>query len=214
MNKIFIKKNIIKGEYQHFLYHRFTRDVEWKMNQNHPFSEYEPGSIQQRSILSDKFNSFPIYTANHMSHNIIDVRERLMYGDNMSFFFSDVIPIVHYFQKFSDFKFNYRLSNIEASLKHKKDIELKESVNQPHIDLSHPDGYTFVYFVCDSDGDLILYNEKYKEIPYEKLTINKRIKPRMGTLVCFPSNIIHSHNFPTKNPFKITIDFNIIYSDF
>lgn len=213
MNKIFIEEDIIDEDYSHYLYHRFTRDVEWKMNQNHPYSEYEPRGYEQGLILSENFNSFPIYTSNHMSHKIIDVEKEMTFGDNVSWKFLDVIPILHNFQKSKNFEFNYKIVNIDCSLKYKQDIKLKDSVNQPHFNFYHEHGYTVVYFVNDSDGDLIIYNEKFQNKPNDKLTIWKKITPKRGTVVVFPSNTLHSHNFPVKNPFKITINFNFIYND-
>ena len=112
MNKIFIEEDIIDEDYSHYLYHRFTRDVEWKMNQNHPYSEYEPRGYEQSLILSENFNSFPIYTQNHMSHKIIDVEKEMTFGDNVSWKFLDVIPILYNFQKSK----NFELGNVDCTI--------------------------------------------------------------------------------------------------
>ena len=65
----------------------------------------------------------------------------------------------------------------------------------PHIDIidSH---FVMLYYVCDSDGDTILYNEQKKSDNY---TVQKRITPKQGRVVLFDGNFYHTAEQPTDN---------------
>ena len=56
----------------------------------------------------------------------------------------------------------------------------------PHIDIidSH---FVMLYYVCDSDGDTIIYNEQ------------KRITAKQGRVVLFDGNFYHTAEQPTDN---------------
>ena len=65
----------------------------------------------------------------------------------------------------------------------------------PHIDIidSH---FVMLYYVCDSDGDTIIYNEQKKSDNY---TVQKRITPKQGRVVLFDGNFYHTAEQPTDN---------------
>ena len=56
-----------------------------------------------------------------------------------------------------------------------------ERIDTPHIDIVD-DHFVILYYVCDSDGDTIIYNEKVKSDNY---TIQKRVTPKQGRVVVF-----------------------------
>lgn len=81
-------------------------------------------------------------------------------------------------------------------------------LDTPHIDreTSHT---VFLYYVCDSDGDTILYDyigTKKKDL--DKLKITKRIKPKKGRVVIFNGLRWHTAEQP-KNNIRCIINFNI-----
>jgi hypothetical protein len=74
------------------------------------------------------------------------------------------------------------------------------------------DHKVLLYYVNDSDGDTILYNEvfeEYEEVP-ENFTVNKTFTPIKGNALVFDGLIYHSSSKPTKNSKRIiiNIDFN------
>ena len=74
----------------------------------------------------------------------------------------------------------------------------------PHIDIidSH---FVMLYYVCDSDGDTIIYNEQKKSDNY---TVQKRITPKQGRVVIFDGMYWHTAEQPTKD-IRCIINFNI-----
>ena len=50
-----------------------------------------------------------------------------------------------------------------------------------------------LYYVCDSDGDTIIYNEKEKS---ESYTIKKKITPKQGRVVLFDGRFYHTDEQP------------------
>ena len=73
---------------------------------------------------------------------------------------------------------------------------LKEEVDDPHINLFNIDHFVMLYYVCDSDGDTIIYNEKEKS---ESYTIKKKITPKQGRVVLFDGKFYHTDEQPKFN---------------
>ena len=53
-----------------------------------------------------------------------------------------------------------------------------------------------LYYVCDSDGDTIIFNEKEKS---EKYTVQKRVTPKQGRVVLFDGDFYHTAEQPIDN---------------
>ena len=76
----------------------------------------------------------------------------------------------------------------------------KEDVDDAHIDIV-TDGesapyFVMLYYVCDSDGDTIIYNEREKS---ESYTIKKRVTPKQGRVVLFDGGFYHTAEQPNKD---------------
>jgi len=82
----------------------------------------------------------------------------------------------------------------------------------PHIDIDVPHT-VFLYYVCDADGDTVLYNHKsknVKDIPnYEDIKIIKKVKPKQGRVLVFDGMTWHSSTQPTKGP-RCIINFDMV----
>ena len=77
----------------------------------------------------------------------------------------------------------------------------KDDVDTPHVDLVAPH-FVMLYYVCDSDGDTIIYNEKTKfddcgPDDEMKFTMKKKVSPKQGRVVLF--NGIHYHTAEQPN---------------
>ena len=73
----------------------------------------------------------------------------------------------------------------------------------PHVDFDYTisessELKSLIYYVTDSDGDTILYNECCGEIPLHELTECDRAKYKRGGAATFRSNQFHSGSMPTK----------------
>ena len=58
----------------------------------------------------------------------------------------------------------------------------------PHIDILDKIHIVALYYVCDSDGDTVIYNER---ITSEKYTVKQRVTPKQGRIVIFPAFAAH-----------------------
>jgi hypothetical protein len=65
---------------------------------------------------------------------------------------------------------------------------------------------TLLYYVNNSDGETIIYNEKYEGKPIGKLTVKQRITPVKGRAVLFDANQIHSACIPTEKKYRLIIN--------
>jgi hypothetical protein len=63
-----------------------------------------------------------------------------------------------------------------------------------------------LYYVNNSDGETIIYNEKYEGKPIGKLTVKQRITPVKGRAVLFDANQIHSACIPTEKKYRLIIN--------
>ena len=72
----------------------------------------------------------------------------------------------------------------------------KEDVDTPHTDMPYPH-FVMLYYVCDSDGDTIIYNEK--TISEKGLTVQKKVTPKQGRVVLFDGAYYHTAQQPNHN---------------
>ena len=80
----------------------------------------------------------------------------------------------------------------------------KMSVDTPHID-TKDDHFVMLYYVCDSDGDTIIYNEQIKSDNY---TIRKRVTPKQGRVVLFNGSYYHTAEQPLNN-IRCVVNYNL-----
>ena len=78
------------------------------------------------------------------------------------------------------------------------------SVDTPHID-TKDDHFVMLYYVCDSDGDTIIYNEKVES---ENYTIQQRIAPKQGRVVLFDGAYYHTAEQPLNN-IRCVVNYNL-----
>ena len=100
--------------------------------------------------------------------------------------------------------------------------EVTSKYDTPHTDIyPFPTKETFnhksvVYYVNDSDGDTILFNEiAYNGDPLintNKKTLIQRVTPKQGRAVMFDSNRYHAGSFPSKN-IRIVLNINFLLED-
>ena len=84
-------------------------------------------------------------------------------------------------------------------------------VDSPHLDRFTPH-LVFLYYVCDSDGDTIIYDyktEKEGDVPFfEDVKELKRITPKQGRVVIFNGMYWHTAEQPKKDV-RCILNFNI-----
>lgn len=78
----------------------------------------------------------------------------------------------------------------------------------PHVDMDG-EHHTAVYYVNDSDGDTIIYKQKYGEKRLW-LTPYKRVSPKAGRCVFFNGLHYHSASLPKKTDNRCVVNINLI----
>ena len=89
----------------------------------------------------------------------------------------------------------------------------RDDVDTPHVDMVAPH-FVMLYYVCDSDGDTIIYNEKTKFDgchPDYKMnyTIKKKVSPKQGRVVLFNGIHYHTAEQPNHN-LRCIVNYNLI----
>ena len=83
-------------------------------------------------------------------------------------------------------------------------------VDTPHIDLDEGEEHIVVlYYVIDSDGDTVIYNERTKSNTY---TEKQRVTPKQGRVVIFEGGQYHTAKQPTKGT-RCIVNYNLDFYD-
>ena len=79
-------------------------------------------------------------------------------------------------------------------------LQLPLNLKDHMVDTAHIDSiekhFVMLYYVCDSDGDTIIFNEKEES---EKYTVQKRVTPKQGRVVLFDGRFYHTAEQPMDN---------------
>ena len=81
----------------------------------------------------------------------------------------------------------------------------REDVDTPHIDILFRKHLVALYYVCDSDGDTIIYNERVKSETY---TIKQRVTPKQGRMVIFDGTLFHTAEQPLHST-RCVVNYNL-----
>jgi len=79
------------------------------------------------------------------------------------------------------------------------------SVDTPHIDIYNKEHLVVLYYVCDSDGDTIIYNEREQLGTY---TIKQKVTPKQGRMVLFDGSLYHTAEQPLNNV-RCVVNYNL-----
>jgi hypothetical protein len=77
----------------------------------------------------------------------------------------------------------------------------------PHIDYNDTPHYSAVYYINDSDGPTVLFNEKQGQ---DSLTIKETIDPKPNRLLLFDGSYIHTGYSPSRHNSRVLINSNYI----
>jgi hypothetical protein len=124
--------------------------------------------------------------------------------------------------------YDSHLSNLKSLIEKKFNVEVEsferiylnfstptgtktEKYGVPHFDTSAPNAKIFIYYINDTDGDTIIFDEFYNgEINSEKKTISQRITPKKSRAVMFDSNRYHAASWPIENTRRIiNVNFHV-----
>jgi hypothetical protein len=80
--------------------------------------------------------------------------------------------------------------------------------SEPHVD-NRKSHLVFLYYVNDSDGDTVLYKNKYNKEQDNDMIVDTIISPKAGRAILFDGSIYHSFYYPNINDIRSTININI-----
>jgi len=197
MNDIIEVDNIIPLDYQNHLLDTFTGwEFPWVLNKN---------IVSGDECFKNMSNNPPGF--NHFFYEK---------SAPVSNFFQLVYPLVLSITSQAKLPFN-RLYRMRANLtlaNQKADSDML----MPHIDSFHPH-WNAIYYVNDSDGDTIIFNETNDDFdPGQKdidkiksgdFTIKHRITPKKGKLIAFPGKYYHTASFCKEADYRCLININL-----
>ena len=83
------------------------------------------------------------------------------------------------------------------------------TIDSPHIDIIGSIDYIVaLYYVCDSDGDTVIYEER-EENSEGKYTIKERVTPKKGRLVIFDGALYHAAEQPINSNTRCIVNYNL-----
>lgn len=71
------------------------------------------------------------------------------------------------------------------------------SYHRPHVDHGRPNAKTLIYYVNNSDGDTIIFKNKFTGDDPGPLEELQRITPKAGDAILFDSTMYHTSSSPT-----------------
>ena len=89
-------------------------------------------------------------------------------------------------------------------------LQDKSGLSNPHIDITNFDHLVCLYYVFDSDGDTVVFKEKFNLYKNQKLSISKRIKPKKEKVINFNGFHWHTSCNPLQNNFRIVMNVNYV----
>ena len=83
------------------------------------------------------------------------------------------------------------------------------TIDTAHIDIEEDiDFMVALYYVCDSDGDTVIYNER-EEHPNEQYTIKQSVTPKQGRMVIFDGGLYHAAKQPINSNTRCVVNYNL-----
>lgn len=113
---------------------------------------------------------------------------------------SHVIPI--YIELCNQLNADYSLYRAKINLTYPNINYTTDQYHPPHRDLRGGNPVSAIYYINDSDGDTVFFNDK-KEIV-------QRVSPKKGSLVYFDSEMWHAGRPPINSTVRAVINFILI----
>lgn len=198
MNDIIEIENIIPIDYQNYIHDVLTGgDFPWIFNKH---------MVSGDDIFLSKKDNPAGFNHYFYEHN-----------KPVSPFFQMIYPLVLSITSNANIPFN-RLYRMRANLTlANTDIGEKDWL-LPHIDSFFPH-WNVIYYVNDSDGDTILFNETNDDydsgqrdidtISKGNFTVKKRVTPKKGKILAFHGRYYHSVQLSRESKYRCLININL-----
>lgn len=93
---------------------------------------------------------------------------------------------------------------------------MSEGIHHPHVDFYYPH-YNALYYVNDADGDTVLFEETFDDVPKaalagylqaDRFKVARTVTPKKGRMIGFPGKQYHASMHPMKATHRIAIAFS------
>ena len=124
-------------------------------------------------------------------------------GEAISPYNDDIMKLLGYFELKTGLKVK-RVNRIKVNLLTRRDVTEEDNNKGMHRDLYDDEDsknyISMVYYVNDSDGDTIVFDEDFK-------TVLERCSPESGTAIWFKSSKLHTATIPKFTDVRVVINF-------
>ena len=163
------------------------------------FMPYDWWQSTYQVIDGDMFPWFLNKDTSYDNDNCPQMIHNYYWGnERCSNWFMMIQPLIFEFQK----QTTYQLKNvyrIKSNLLFNRVISEEQKQKIIHQDMHEPNYISLLYYVHDSDGDTILYQD-------DKVTEAMRVTPKANRAVIFDSRIWHTAELPIKNQTRQVIN--------
>ena len=206
LNQVNVVDNFIPSNFQDYIYHKCTINSNWILLDLNLGTSYDSKASLYSSISKDNNILNNIHESFQFIRTIINTQSSTEYSPETFPF----ISILHHLHLHLDFKYNLFPYKLRINLQTPSNSSNKNQHNSPHIDNDPPlpNTYTLIYYVNDSDGDTIVFNEKYEGFPIKNFSVDKRVSAKKGRMVMFPSDRFHCGSHPINSKARIVINAN------
>lgn len=126
---------------------------------------------------------------------------------NSAFYEGIAVPIIRELEERTEKPYMDRLLRVKANLTYKQEGYPEGFYHTPHKDYDIPHE-VMIYYVNDSDGDTLLFNEDPNEMfGFEEFTIHQRMTPRKGDTFFFNGRYYHAGVPPKITNARVVINF-------
>lgn len=191
LEDIIILDDIVDSDLQGKIENHFITNNNWISNDS---------TLYVNNQLVSSEHQFPITEKTLDTPQLVDM---IMFNGKIT---SDSYDIIKPILENIPIEYN-KILRIKANLTNNQSNDA-DYYSPIHTDIAYCDNYlTGIYYISDSDGDTIIFNEKTGFVgnPTEK----KRIKPKRGRLVLFDGNLLHTGQLPKLNNNRMVININI-----
>ena len=126
---------------------------------------------------------------------------------------NEVLPILQNSLKKLDVHGDRRYLQGRSFLQLPLNINNREKLDVPHVDIADFKHLVILYYVTDADGETVIYDNQFVEnekIPnFEDLKEKQRVMPKQGRVVCFDGFYWHTSQQPSKGT-RCIINYNVV----
>lgn len=216
-NKIYIIDNFLTLDQQDYIEREIIKNTFWKWRAS--YSKLFP-TPTENELEAMKTNTRPL-AMDAPTDGKFKIKDNLFWNQSRP-----GLMVGEYFQYDSDWSWwaikepveiplkalniNYNLQRLKINFNPKEVIEHRGSCYVPHVDIENGGGWTGIYYVNQSDGDTVIFNELTHQPVrnHEELSVKQVIKNVRGRIAIFNQNSLHAGCPPIESENRIVINFN------